>query len=405
MPHHRAFRLHELAELLKIGEKTLNVWRHRYSQWIPQSGDEHPEFYPEESIEVFRLISKCTHAGMEPEDIERVLRSRHDPSETDRLENRQGPELTGMADLMQRFFSDIAKQQYRIADAQERRASAEERKAYALESRAEAELIKANALKDVAAFLKDLPSQDTVVSLMERVKGLDAPSPDDLGDFSMGMEVTPEKLEDLPELEEDEALDFADEAPTRDMPAPEEIMADEAPVEEQPAGEREQDVDDLSLLIDEEAAMEDDTLDIDDLSLLLEPEDIQQEVAPVRQEAKDIDDLSMLIDDEPGAVQDMVKAGDAIRDVDDLSRLIDPEDKPAAPIGAKEAAHPPEDKEAYKSKILKRIIHMKQKENLSVDETTRRFNEEGVKTLSGKGEWDQKTIQGIYKYIDSVQAG
>lgn len=416
MSHHRSLRLEELAELLKIGEKTLNVWRHRYGRWIPQTGDGQHESYPEESVDIFRLISKCTHAGMEPEDIERVLSAKAQaqdtkvPPEKDGPQRVISPDLSALADRLQGFFADIAKNQNRIADAQERRASAEERKAYALESRAEAELIKANALKDVAACLKDLTAKDAVSSLMEKVKSIHAPSPAELGDFLIGSDMPPEVLENLPELEEEAILGYADEKDFRDQQTPDEEEVSAADIDMEPAL---RDVDDLSLLIDDEIAesrgpkaKDDAPVDVDDLSMLLDPEDLKHVFPPALEEVQDIDDLSLLIDDEPAAPSVSAKARATVKDVDDLSKLIDPDDMPPPAAKPKKTVPEPapENKEDYKSKILKRIIQMKQKDHLSVEETTRRFNEEGVKTLSGKGAWDQKTIQGIYKYIDSVQA-
>lgn len=421
MPDYRSFRLQELADILKIGEKTLNVWRHRYKQWIPQPLDERQDEYPEESLPIFRFISKCAHAAMEPDEIERALSgmtkeaAEHDLSPDTNRQPSSPQANAAWADILRDVFSDIVKQQSRIAEAHERRASAEERKAYALESRAEAELIKANALKDMVSVIQSVTEKDSVSALMDKVKSLQAPSPGDMGDFSLGMkvDVTADQLENLPELEEAAELDLPEEVEEQAIipePEPADEPAEEPVMPEEPVEEVEpRDVDDLSMLLEDEDRMEspsepsDIPLDVDDLSMLLEPEDLQapRVAAPV-----DIDDLSMLIDEEAAPADDTAKAGDRPMDVDDLSRLLDPGDalpEPSAPA-ASPKPEPAGDKEAYKSRILKRIIHMKQKENLSVAETTRRFNEEGVKTLSGKGEWDEKTIQGIYKYIDSVQA-
>ena len=147
-------------------------------------------------------------------------------------------------------------------------------------------------------------------------------------------------------------------------------------------------MDDLSLLLEESDGP---PLDMDDLSLLLEPEDRGVLSAP-----EDMDDLSLLLEESDKAPQDM----------DDLSLLIDEEPQaapkpPPAPPEKPVASSGASTEEDYKSTVLKKIIQMKRKENLSVEETTRRLNDEGFRTLSGKGQWDVRTIQGIYKYIDS----
>ncbi|MBU1168971.1 MAG: MerR family transcriptional regulator [Proteobacteria bacterium] len=396
MPDHLSLSLYEVADKLNIGETTLNVWRNRYRKWLPTSVDAQGRLYPETIVEVFRFISKCTHAGMDTQEIERALEAKTVRSVSDRAgdPHPEGVEQTRVIiEALKESLAGMFGQQQRIADAQERRATAEERKAYAMESQAESEQIKANALRDMVSLIQDLAEKDSVSALMDKVKRMPAPSPSELEDFTMDMPYVPDHPDDLPELidtQEPELMDdFLGDVGKETLDTGE---LEAAPGVDTLVSPRANDVDDLSLLIEDEV-LEEDGIDFDDLSLLLEPGDIQDK--------KDIDDLSLLIEEE-GDASGKGGHGAGLKDVDDLSKLIDTDDGPKDQVQRESQPRSKVD-ESYKSKILKRIIRMKQQDKLSIEETTRQFNEEGVRTLSGKGKWDSKTIQGIYKYIDSVQ--
>lgn len=354
------------------------------------------------------------------------------------------------------LFSDIVNQQNRIADAQERRAAAEERKAYALESRAEAELLKANVMRDIVTALQDMAVKNTVNSLMDKVKNMPGPSMGDLQELSGDLGLGLGEMNDLPELTSVADLDAPSaeslEEPGEDVlpdglshstdQGTEQIsgeIKDQGPVDVEQvnvATEIEtfqtEEIDDLSELINE-TDFKADADEIDDLSKLLDSEvspqyegdmdDLSVMIdGEVVEAASDIDDLSMLLEGAVETVSSDVNMDDlsvliseepvsAVQeDMDDLSALIDISITKSAetsgsekPIEEKPSVEKPAVDPNYKSEILKRIIGMKQKEGLSIDEVTKKFNDEGVKTLSGKGQWDKKTIAGIYKYIDSVQ--
>jgi hypothetical protein len=346
-------------------------------------------------------------------------------------------------------------QQTRIAEAQERRAAAEERKAYALETQAENEMMKVSILREISTVLHNMSIKSSVASLMSKVKDTASFPRLEIESFSSDMGFSPDELENIPELVVDskhpspprtidDLEELYPEPETIDDKIPEEAIArfDEKappiPIEahdttddiidlSEPA-----DIDDLSQLLEKD---DHPATDIDDLSALLEPEDSNQnhdvdnlsallEPEELKQ-SHDIDDLSALLEPEDLRQNQDIDDLSALlepedlrqnQDIDDLSLLID--DKPVAaspattpPPGPKPSSVPPAPKneappqkidENYKSEILKRIIRMKQKQNMSVEETTRQFNEEGVKTFSGKGQWTTSTIAGIYKYIDSV---
>ncbi|MCP4113962.1 MAG: hypothetical protein GY737_00905 [Desulfobacteraceae bacterium] len=138
-------------------------------------------------------------------------------------------------------------------------------------------------------------------------------------------------------------------------------------------------MDDLSLLVAEESAP------MDDLSLL-----VAEESAPmddlsllVAEESAPMDDLSLLVAEEPVPM-------------DDLSQLV------AEEPGIRPTVTPDENFEQYKSEIINIIIRLKN-EGLSVEETTRRFNNEGILNLKGKSQWSSKAIAQIYKFIEAVK--
>lgn len=409
MPDHRSLSLIDVADKLKIGETTLNLWRKRYKKWMPMSVDGEDRLFPEAIMDVFRFISKCIHAGMEPHEIECVLDSRTGLSRPEKVDDSQAnkkPDKTqAILTALTETVSGMVGHQQRIADAQERRALAEERKAYAMESQAEAELLKANALRDMVTYFQGMTVNDPVSALMDKVKNMPVPSHAELEDFTGDLGYASDQFEDIPELTdlaEPESSEPEMLEPESELVADLEKIADIEPVDgdirdlvsEEPLESFvDDDVDDLSLLIDEDAVTTSGEI-VDDLSLLLEDGD---DLA-----GEDMDDLSLLLETDDKVAPSSGKKDD-VAPMDDLSALIEPEDLPKAPV--KGSTQPAKVDETYKSKILKRIIQMKQQEKLSVEETTQRFNNEGVKTLSGKGQWDNKTIQGIYKYIDSVQGG
>lgn len=85
--------------------------------------------------------------------------------------------------------------------------------------------------------------------------------------------------------------------------------------------------------------------------------------------------------------------------LDDLGMLV--EEKEAS-SGIKPVITPEENFEQYKSEIINIIIQLKS-QGLSVDETTGRFNDENVLTLSGKPRWSTRAIDQIYRFIDAVK--
>ena len=196
-------------------------------------------------------------------------------------------------------------------------------------------------------------------------------------------------------------------------------------------------IDDLSLLISDPEPIslsEDDRMpDMDDLSQLIDDfDDLSLLVKPEMGPDPDMDNLSMLIDEpsgpdpsgdgaQAGAAMDTVMddlsklingdpktpgPNDSPKDFDDLSQLID---TPASPgqsdssrPSLKPEITPQEDLEGYKKTVMNLIVQLKD-QGLSVEETTQRFNDEGVLTLSGKDRWASKAIAQIYRFIDAAK--
>ncbi len=444
----------DMAEQLNVGESTLKLWRKRYTKWFPPDASGDTGQYSEAAFDTFQVIAGCTASGMAPADIEKVLSEKKEKTTLSRQDSGTATDTernTGTGEMniagLDTILLMILEQQKKIAAASERRAAAEERKAFALESRAESEKLKANSIQEILFALKDNSVQKTVSSLMDKIQRMPGPSSEELeslsSEFSTSMQ---DEFDSLPELieavdsciEEPETIDEVHhdeitepppETPEEmDLgPATEDIAAETPDVTETPVVEEPiEDMDDLSLLIDappEESAVDEIPIDMDDLSLLIDsvPERLVEDIddlsllidepqAATVEADEDIDDLSLLIDTPATQPEEDIDdlsllISDAPQDIDDLSKLIDPPAETQVKTQAEpvKADKPAEDAGAYKSQVLSRIIKMKEKDGLSVEETTKIFNDEGLKTLSGKGEWDTTTIAGIYKYIESVR--
>lgn len=463
MPGDTFFTTIEVAQHLNVGVSTVKVWSKRYSKWLPATAKNNEIVFPQKTLETLQLIAECTESGMEAEAIEMVLddtleeisdnnndsdikSEQSEPEKNDPTKTFDNMAKGGIDDIL----LEILNQQKKIASAQDRRATAEERKAFALESRAEAELLKANVMQEMLTVFKEQSVQTTVSSLMNRIQQMPGPSPSELDfDFNEKIEELQELTESFPEETQPEppqrtesVVDSEDEV-TAPLPEVKETVEPELspPEEEVPSAQQEDiddlsqliepqetavtehsddiddlsllidsdnselsdDMDDLSLLIDDAKTAEVDTTDdIDDLSALLEKSEEKRVDVDIddlslliegstNQNAEDIDDLALLIDEKPA---EQKSASD---DMDDLSLLIDP---PAKQVKEK-VQEKPAPAGDHKSQVLSKIIKMKEKDGLSIEATIQKLNDEGIKTLSGKGQWDTKTITGIYKYIDS----
>ncbi len=190
-------------------------------------------------------------------------------------------------------------------------------------------------------------------------------------------------------------------------------------VEDRPQADREvvtqqAEMDDLSALISEPAELsgEDKTPGdpvnppLDDLALLITPENTEEPA--VEEISSEMDDLSALLEAEPPESE----AAQTRKD----DQIADAGPEEPAPVDGEEASQtddeqihpvsisisPEDDRDAYKGEVMKAILELKNK-GLSVAQTTRQFNANKIKTLSGKPEWGEKAIAQIYSFIDAAK--
>jgi hypothetical protein len=299
----------------------------------------------------------------------------------------------------------------RKAFAIEKRAEAEEKKAEAMNNIAAA-LQEMNRLRTVDPAARQIAHQ-TVSMIVTDETDIRTPenSSSQLDDLSLLLDNKKEpddKPEAKPDVKPDEIIDdlskLIDEdplIPAESMPLDDlSLLLDPAAPADNIPQEREQTdhplaLDDLSALIDHQTDNEPATepLVLDDLSKLID------DTSDSGQKSQGLDDLTLLISDDA-------------QQMDDLSQLIDDpkameeassdEDEPDKTPEIKIDISPEEDLGKYKAAIMKIIIKLKT-DGLSVEEATDRLNKNKIKTLSGKSEWGQKAISQIYKFIDSAK--
>lgn len=409
----------ELAKELDISEMKLEFWLKRFSRWLPCADEKEQKLYSAETLSRLLFIAERINAGIIPSKIENDLKKEfnHTLDENIRHENLEIDSKKTVGDglsnresinLLESLIETIGASQERIAKAHEKRAEVEERKAKAIEKRAEAEEKKALAMNNIANALQNMKHEVWPGKEGNQIAGetagaiaLDESSckepyvnedlnhhldnlsdlidTDDHGDHNaVAMEPHAEKT------------DTAES--TNDNPA--ELNATES-MDDLSAlidTDKDSDIDDLSALIDTDDSSEvgaDDTAESDSISIQIDistdstgddtadvssPDDAHP--AADTEDNETLDDLSMLIDDE---VEQISQASDL---------------RPSVTIE--------ENFNQYKSEIINNIIKLK-KEGLSVEETTKRFNKEGITTLSGKKRWSTRTISKIYKFIESVE--
>jgi len=75
---------------------------------------------------------------------------------------------------------------------------------------------------------------------------------------------------------------------------------------------------------------------------------------------------------------------------------------PPEPV-ASEAAEQETLPDDYKSKIISRIITLKEKKGFSIDATVSYLNEKGFKPISSEGLWDRDMVSKIFSHINTVR--
>lgn len=401
----------DIAKELNAGKATIKFLLKRFEQWLPFKLIDGLPLYPHTTLKKIILIQENLETGSLLSAIEEKLDSlsnldTSDFNSSDLLDtfvsSPQNGDIRLSNDgliLLKSLVNDIGEQQKRVAIAHEKRADAEERKAIAIEKRAGAEEKKAKAMNNIANALQE----------MNRLRGNDPETIQIAHEAATAIAI-------------DEDTNFQENKKNL-QDKNEDVQVDDLSLliqEEQKAEPIDYDLpqlDDLSLLIDSQPEITDkkeknktqgpadQIAELDDLSKLIDEPD-----ESLRQDDEEMDDLSQLINEPSGRDQQPDQELDDLSSliesdspqIDDLSKLIDSDLEPVNDTSEiKVEITPEEDLGKYKAAIMKIIIGLKT-DGMDVEETTNRLNKNRIKTLSGKPEWTQKAISQIYKFIESA---
>lgn len=492
-----------IAQELDAGIASVKFILKRFKKWFPGETIDGQTLYSASTVSMISQVLSKLNAGWLPSRIESELAEGRFDDISGMVDSLPNDDIRLSKDglnLLRSLFNDIGEQQRRIAQAHEKRAAAEERKAVAIEKRADAEEKKAQAMNNIASALQEMNQlrggidpathqiahQAAAAIVDDENLSLDMPDeqfdidhedykntslPDDpLDDLSTLIDQEDiladiELDEPLPEIESE---DLEEDLLSSDLPEEQTLELDDLsalvseefdPESDEPATDDPDNLDDLSLLIDddthpdselddlsklidddtaEDVTPEEDSADslsepLDDLSLLIDKVSSEENSSDTESDTPQIemDDLSLLIDspqeqtndddsmDDLAALIDMPEPSAEPEEdgtspeieMDDLSKLIDPptgdgDDEPAeepVPQFPKvELDLDPQNNIAeYKAAIMKIILGFKN-EGIEPEETTQILNHNNIKTLSGKPEWGVKAIVQIYKFIDSA---
>ena len=456
----------DITHELNSGTATIKFILNRFSPWLPFDRIDGQQCYSRNTIPLLIKIKGSLEAGLLPSEIDQELKtSAQNMAGTDQnttlnshFMEQPNEDIRVSKDglsLIKSLFDDIAIQQSRVATAHEKRAVAEERKAVAIEKRAEAEEKKAVAMNNIAMALQEMnrhrlpdPQTREIARTAAQLLTADELNPEmgnqgvkntgqqdyseifDSQDPSVDLlDESDIDMDDLSDLIEDTLLDD----PLVDV---ENISEKHLPEKTKSPLKTELKLDDLSALIDQEIPRpsspdknEEEGIELDDLSTLLDdpahPHELDDlsaliDTVPAQAPTKTmtLDDLSLLIDE--------TASQGAPQELDNLSLLIGPDSSDPisqAPISPppisqvpmddlsvlldktpslKPDITPEENLKEYKAAVMKTILQLKT-DGVSPKEATRRLNEDGVQTISGKSQWSEMAISQIYKFIDSAK--
>jgi len=372
---HSFLTQNQIAQELDQDKSILKFILNRFSDRLPAEIHEDGKVYERKLLPLFIFINEQLNSGMTPTEIDSAIDGRFSANNSFAAPSSGPvPDSSHMEELFKLFHEDREK----LAQAQEKRTEVEERKAAAMEKRAEAEKQKAEAMNHIATALQDMKNQargyGNRAEIAEKTAAAvtsfeEGQKPDDLMSL----------IDEIPDEQESERETPGEKPETDDLSA---LISDIEPEQSSDSVLDEEEVNDLADLLDDEPPETEtpETTDLDDLSMLLD----QTDEASAR-----TDDLSLLIEEEAPKKPEM--------GLDDLSLLVESEQGSSLVPDIS----PDEDFEAYKQAIINIIIELKQ-QGLTPEDTCERFNNEGVRTLSGKPRWSVKTVNRIYKFIDSA---
>lgn len=358
----------QIAQELAQDRTILKFILSRFPDRLSAEIHENRKVYDRKLLPLFIFINEKLNSGMTPTEINDAIDGRFNKKDGSSPPPSGNTAGTG---TMEELFRQLSQDREKLAKAQEKRTEVEERKAAAMEKRAEAEKQKAEAMNHIAMALQGMRDQargpEQPAELAEKTAAAvtsseEAQEPDDLLSLIDEIPEEPEGKEETP-AEQQDTDDLSD------------LIRDLEPGESADSPLDEDDVNDLADLLDEEPreAETPEKTALDDLSMLIDRAD---------EAAFRTDDLSLLIEE---------------TELDDLSLLVEDEERNSLTPDIS----PDEDFEAYKQAIINIVIELKQ-QGLTPEDTCERFNKEGVRTLSGKSRWSVKTINGIYRFIDSA---
>ena len=408
MPANRLMNVSELAKELDISEIKLQFWLKRFSRWLPCIAEKGQNLYSVETLTCLLFIAERINAGIIPSEIENDLKKKFNQT-LDKNTRHENLEIDSKSvNILESLIEKISASQERIAKAHEKRAEVEERKAKAIEKRAEAEEKKARAMNNIANALQNMKHEVWPGKEGNQIAGETAKAialDDSSGKEPYVNEDLNRPLDNLSDLIDTD--DHADHNAVERDPHAEKTDAAESMNDNPAELNAAESMDDLSALIDTDKGS-----DMDDLSALIDTNDSSEARADDTAES---DSISIQIDistestgDNPADVSSPADAHPPAdtennETLDDLSMLIDDEGEEISQASdLRPSVTLEENFNQYKSEIINNIIKLK-KEGLSVEETTERFNKAGIKTLSGKTRWNTRTIDKIYKFIESLE--
>ncbi|WP_321492623.1 MerR family transcriptional regulator [uncultured Desulfobacter sp.] len=327
MTRSKLLTIQDLIDELAMGKATLKFVLHRFSPWLAPNTQmiNQETYYTEQAVASLLKIRKFLDSGLLPEQIEELLAQQAQwLKDTAPVQHHtanpgtptQDTQLDAQSASMFKDMLEIfMEKQERIAMAQEALSRVEERKADAMEKRAAAEEKKAAAMTTIALALQQ----------MNERHGLAAPN---------AMEIAGKAVEILAV---EETCDLDESLLDTDFNSDQETLDSEHLFQNQSHGSlgdiKEQDMDDLSLLVNDNALTRQ---ELDDLSALIDS---------VSSPAQDLDDLASLLDDPEPVPAQTDGPADHADNMDDLSKLIgsDPESLDYESLDNVDHAAKPED--------------------------------------------------------------
>lgn len=389
MASDKRYSVEEAAKELRTGVSTILLWQHIYSEFLSEAGQDAEKPLSQNDVHLFTYISECTETGLTREEIRKALHNRAQSRGPLFSENAFKKELTEEVKALLEEESPTPLLLARLVIQQGRIADAEERKALAME-------------RDLALKEEQNHTLSRILTALESggvsLSGLTPATPP-----------APETQTHTPEPESQ--IQETPFEPPEEMDDLSALIREPEPAEE-PQKDQNEGSDNLWDLVQEPENVE----ELDDLWKLVDKEPESADLAednlwdlvneaPTAAEApeEELDNLWDLTPTTPSQEPPNNPVSPALLTEEELDNLWDLVETPAPNAAApSQAVPPPQDPEAYKDAILKEIIALKKRQNLSASAVAAHLNSHGKPTFSGKGLWESRTIEGIFKIIEKA---